>query len=97
MCFRRLARKLPLPVENKETRPRIDLIVFIVNLLSERRYTDLSLISLTVSGQTLISLSLSLSVCSQWKALSLICTQTASWGKCVSWSLMVSESLIQQL
>uniref|UniRef100_A0A671K8Y9 Centromere protein M n=1 Tax=Sinocyclocheilus anshuiensis TaxID=1608454 RepID=A0A671K8Y9_9TELE len=32
----RLARKLPLPVENKETRPRIDLIVFIVNLLSER-------------------------------------------------------------
>ncbi|XP_016417104.1 centromere protein M [Sinocyclocheilus rhinocerous] len=36
MCFRRLARKLPLPVENKETRPRIDLIVFIVNLLSER-------------------------------------------------------------
>uniref|UniRef100_A0A671KAQ1 Centromere protein M n=1 Tax=Sinocyclocheilus anshuiensis TaxID=1608454 RepID=A0A671KAQ1_9TELE len=36
-CAReRLARKLPLPVENKETRPRIDLIVFIVNLLSER-------------------------------------------------------------
>ncbi|XP_065130433.1 centromere protein M [Paramisgurnus dabryanus] len=32
----RLARKLPLPVENKESRPRIDLIVFIVNLLSER-------------------------------------------------------------
>ncbi|XP_026102516.1 centromere protein M-like [Carassius auratus] len=32
----RLARKLPLPVENKETRPRIDLIVFVVNLLSER-------------------------------------------------------------
>lgn len=32
----RLARKLPLPVENKETRPRIDLIVFIINLLSER-------------------------------------------------------------
>uniref|UniRef100_A0A8C1NIC8 Centromere protein M n=1 Tax=Cyprinus carpio TaxID=7962 RepID=A0A8C1NIC8_CYPCA len=32
----RLARKLPLPVENKETRPRIDLIVFLVNLLSER-------------------------------------------------------------
>ncbi|XP_036416175.1 centromere protein M [Colossoma macropomum] len=32
----RLARKLPLPVENSETRPRIDLVVFIVNLLSER-------------------------------------------------------------
>ncbi|XP_059409333.1 centromere protein M [Carassius carassius] len=32
----RLARKLPLPVENKDTRPRIDLIVFVVNLLSER-------------------------------------------------------------
>ncbi|XP_016145297.1 centromere protein M [Sinocyclocheilus grahami] len=32
----RLARKLPLPVENKESRPRIDLIVFLVNLLSER-------------------------------------------------------------
>ncbi|KAI4902660.1 hypothetical protein NFI96_014272 [Prochilodus magdalenae] len=32
----RLARKLPLPVENRETRPHIDLVVFIVNLLSER-------------------------------------------------------------
>ncbi|XP_072513636.1 centromere protein M [Salminus brasiliensis] len=32
----RLARKLPLPVENGETRPRIDLVVFIVNLLSEQ-------------------------------------------------------------
>nr|Q7ZZC6.1 RecName: Full=Centromere protein M; Short=CENP-M; AltName: Full=Proliferation-associated nuclear element 1 [Danio rerio]AAP33276.1 proliferation associated nuclear element 1 [Danio rerio] len=32
----RLAKKLPLPVENKEARPRIDLIVFIVSLLSER-------------------------------------------------------------
>ncbi|XP_051560071.1 centromere protein M [Myxocyprinus asiaticus] len=32
----RLSRKLPLPIENKGTRPRIDLIVFIVNLQSER-------------------------------------------------------------
>ncbi|XP_026992180.1 centromere protein M isoform X3 [Tachysurus fulvidraco] len=32
----RLACKLPLPVENSETRPRVDLVVFIVNLLSER-------------------------------------------------------------
>ncbi|XP_043080085.1 centromere protein M [Puntigrus tetrazona] len=31
----RLARRLPLPVENKEGRPRVDLMVFIVNLLSE--------------------------------------------------------------
>ncbi|KAG7316083.1 hypothetical protein KOW79_020949 [Hemibagrus wyckioides] len=31
----RLARRLPLPVENSETRPRVDLVVFIVNLLSE--------------------------------------------------------------
>ncbi|XP_066516816.1 centromere protein M isoform X2 [Hoplias malabaricus] len=31
----RLAQKLPLPVKNSETRPRIDLVVFIVNLLSE--------------------------------------------------------------
>ncbi|KAG9262688.1 centromere protein M [Astyanax mexicanus] len=34
----RLARKLPLPVENGETRPRIDLVVFIVNLLSEQSF-----------------------------------------------------------
>ncbi|KAI5607386.1 centromere protein M [Silurus asotus] len=33
----RLACRLPLPVENSETRPRVDLVVFIVNLLSERR------------------------------------------------------------
>ncbi|XP_031419813.1 centromere protein M [Clupea harengus] len=32
----RLARKLPLPVENQDSRPRIDLVVFIVNLMSER-------------------------------------------------------------
>ncbi|KAF7689289.1 hypothetical protein HF521_012642 [Silurus meridionalis] len=32
----RLACRLPLPVENSETRPRVDLVVFIVNLLSER-------------------------------------------------------------
>ncbi|KAG5279094.1 hypothetical protein AALO_G00106010 [Alosa alosa] len=32
----RLARKLPLPEENQDSRPRIDLIVFIVNLRSER-------------------------------------------------------------
>ncbi|TRY86071.1 hypothetical protein DNTS_030168 [Danionella cerebrum] len=34
----RLAKKLPLPVENKEARPRLDLIVFIINLLSERSF-----------------------------------------------------------
>ncbi|XP_069053225.1 centromere protein M isoform X1 [Lepisosteus oculatus] len=32
----RLARCLPLPVENEESRPRIDLLVFIVNLRSEQ-------------------------------------------------------------
>ncbi|XP_030635729.1 centromere protein M [Chanos chanos] len=32
----RLARKLPLPIENADTRPRIDLVVFIVNLIYER-------------------------------------------------------------
>ncbi|KAM9454651.1 centromere protein M [Clarias gariepinus] len=32
----RLACRLPLPVENSETRPRVDLVVFIVNLLFER-------------------------------------------------------------
>ncbi|KAF4075442.1 hypothetical protein AMELA_G00234470 [Ameiurus melas] len=32
----RLACSLPLPVENGETRPRVDLVVFIVNLLFER-------------------------------------------------------------
>lgn len=31
----RLAKNLPLPVENEETRPRIDLVVFIINLTSE--------------------------------------------------------------
>uniref|UniRef100_A0A3Q4B0Z2 Centromere protein M n=1 Tax=Mola mola TaxID=94237 RepID=A0A3Q4B0Z2_MOLML len=31
----RLAKSLPLPVENEETRPRIDLVVFIIHLSSE--------------------------------------------------------------
>ncbi|XP_048870607.1 centromere protein M-like [Brienomyrus brachyistius] len=31
----RLARGLPLPAENEENRPRIDLVVFIVHLFSE--------------------------------------------------------------
>ncbi|XP_024914046.1 centromere protein M isoform X2 [Cynoglossus semilaevis] len=31
----RLAKYLPLPIENEETRPRIDLVVFIINLTSE--------------------------------------------------------------
>ncbi|KAL2086986.1 hypothetical protein ACEWY4_018045 [Coilia grayii] len=32
----RLARKLPLPMDTQDSRPRIDLVVFIVNLMSER-------------------------------------------------------------
>ncbi|XP_064170907.1 centromere protein M isoform X1 [Anguilla rostrata] len=32
----RLARSLPLPLENAESRPRIDLVVFIVHLNSEQ-------------------------------------------------------------
>ncbi|XP_063080162.1 centromere protein M [Engraulis encrasicolus] len=32
----RLARQLPLPVDGEDSRPRIDLVVFIVNLMSER-------------------------------------------------------------
>uniref|UniRef100_A0A3B5AAL7 Centromere protein M n=1 Tax=Stegastes partitus TaxID=144197 RepID=A0A3B5AAL7_9TELE len=32
---RRLAKSLPLPMENDESRPRIDLVVFIINLTSE--------------------------------------------------------------
>ncbi|KAG9343057.1 hypothetical protein JZ751_015275 [Albula glossodonta] len=32
----RLARSLPLPVENAESRPRIDLVVFIVHLNTEQ-------------------------------------------------------------
>ncbi|XP_056136775.1 centromere protein M [Lampris incognitus] len=31
----RLAKNLPLPVKNEESRPRIDLVVFIINLTSE--------------------------------------------------------------
>ncbi|CAG5938363.1 centromere protein M [Menidia menidia] len=31
----RLAKSLPLPMENDENRPRIDLVVFIINLASE--------------------------------------------------------------
>ncbi|XP_003447922.1 centromere protein M [Oreochromis niloticus] len=31
----RLAKSLPLPMENDESRPRIDLVVFIINLTSE--------------------------------------------------------------
>ncbi|XP_012705932.2 centromere protein M [Fundulus heteroclitus] len=31
----RLARTLPLPLENDESRPRIDLVVFIINLTSD--------------------------------------------------------------
>ncbi|KAJ0050723.1 hypothetical protein NL108_005112, partial [Boleophthalmus pectinirostris] len=31
----RLAKNLPLPMENEEGRPRIDLVVFIINLTSE--------------------------------------------------------------
>nr|XP_046267823.1 centromere protein M isoform X2 [Scatophagus argus] len=31
----RLAKSLPLPVENEESRPRIDLVVFIIHLTSE--------------------------------------------------------------
>ncbi|XP_034043692.1 centromere protein M [Thalassophryne amazonica] len=34
----RLARSLPLPVENEESRPRIDLVVFIINLSSEHSF-----------------------------------------------------------
>ncbi|TSK18085.1 Centromere protein M [Bagarius yarrelli] len=34
----RLACRLPLPVEKSETRPRVDLVVFIVNLLCERSF-----------------------------------------------------------
>lgn len=34
---RRLAKSLPLPMENDESRPRIDLVVFIINLTSELR------------------------------------------------------------
>uniref|UniRef100_A0A672GWL7 Centromere protein M n=1 Tax=Salarias fasciatus TaxID=181472 RepID=A0A672GWL7_SALFA len=30
-----LAKSLPLPVENEESRPRVDLVVFIINLTSE--------------------------------------------------------------
>uniref|UniRef100_A0A3Q3G632 Centromere protein M n=1 Tax=Labrus bergylta TaxID=56723 RepID=A0A3Q3G632_9LABR len=32
---RRLAKSLPLPKENEESRPRIDLVVFIINMTSE--------------------------------------------------------------
>ncbi|XP_058496982.1 centromere protein M [Solea solea] len=41
----RLAKSLPLPVENEESRPRIDLVVFIINLTSELSFqsTDASL------------------------------------------------------
>ncbi|XP_029006921.1 centromere protein M [Betta splendens] len=31
----RLAKSLPLPMDNEESRPRIDLVVFIINLTSE--------------------------------------------------------------
>ncbi|KAK2816929.1 hypothetical protein Q5P01_025120 [Channa striata] len=31
----RLAKSLPLPMENEESRPRIDLVVFIINMTSE--------------------------------------------------------------
>ncbi|XP_034755971.1 centromere protein M [Etheostoma cragini] len=31
----RLAKNLPLPMKNEESRPRIDLVVFIINLTSE--------------------------------------------------------------
>uniref|UniRef100_A0A3Q0QTZ8 Centromere protein M n=1 Tax=Amphilophus citrinellus TaxID=61819 RepID=A0A3Q0QTZ8_AMPCI len=31
----RLAKSLPLPMENDESRPRIDLVVFIINVTSE--------------------------------------------------------------
>lgn len=34
----RLAKNLPLPMENEEGRPRIDLVVFIINLTSELSY-----------------------------------------------------------
>ncbi|XP_062304200.1 centromere protein M [Osmerus eperlanus] len=34
----RLAKNLPLPMENEESRPRIDLVVFIVNLTSDLSY-----------------------------------------------------------
>ncbi|NP_001297921.1 centromere protein M [Esox lucius] len=34
----RLARSLPLPIENEKFRPRIDLVVFIINLTSELSY-----------------------------------------------------------
>ncbi|XP_078021011.1 centromere protein M isoform X3 [Epinephelus lanceolatus] len=33
--IRRLAKSLPLPMKNDESRPRIDLVVFIINLASE--------------------------------------------------------------
>ncbi|XP_015257941.1 PREDICTED: centromere protein M isoform X1 [Cyprinodon variegatus] len=34
----RLARSLPLPLENEKTRPRIDLVVFILNLTSDKSF-----------------------------------------------------------
>ncbi|XP_072319346.1 centromere protein M [Eucyclogobius newberryi] len=34
----RLAKNLPLPLENEEGRARIDLVVFIINLTSERSF-----------------------------------------------------------
>uniref|UniRef100_A0AAY4DQ54 Centromere protein M n=1 Tax=Denticeps clupeoides TaxID=299321 RepID=A0AAY4DQ54_9TELE len=39
----RLARRLPLPVENEETRPCIDLVVFIINLSFERSFQSVEL------------------------------------------------------
>ncbi|XP_014908905.1 centromere protein M [Poecilia latipinna] len=34
----RLAKSLPLPMENDESRPRIDLVVFIINLTSDKSF-----------------------------------------------------------
>uniref|UniRef100_A0A8K9X0T6 Centromere protein M n=1 Tax=Oncorhynchus mykiss TaxID=8022 RepID=A0A8K9X0T6_ONCMY len=39
-----LARSLPLPMENEESRPRIDLVVFIIHLTSELRYIHIQTI-----------------------------------------------------
>ncbi|KAK1886610.1 Centromere protein M [Dissostichus eleginoides] len=44
----RLAKSLPLPKDNEESRPRIDLVVFIINLTSELSLTRRSLMNLSL-------------------------------------------------
>lgn len=53
VLYRRLAKTLPLPVENEESRPRIDLVVFIIHLSSELRYPYNK--SFAVNGKSLYS------------------------------------------